>query len=178
MNQSRCIICRRFSKKGDTLCARHKKNFIWDSKIQGYRLKKRENGSSTRYIKKKFHKHEIELAKVLENYYGPSNVYTGYHPKWAISKKGVLLEFDMLIYDKKILIEYNGIQHYKFTPYFHKTKTRFEEQKRRDRRKARLAKTQGYCLIIFKYDEPLFEDYVINKIERHLKNGNIKQSCI
>lgn len=172
MDQSRCIICRRFCKKGDTLCHRHIKKFMYDSSIQGYRLKKRQNGSSTRYIKKKFHKHEIELTKVLEKFYGPKNVYTGYHPMWAVSKKGVLLEFDMYIKDRNVLIEYNGIQHYKFTPYFHKTKTRFEEQKRRDRRKARLARKNGYQLIVFKYNEPLFEDYVVNKIERCIKNGN------
>lgn len=166
MSQSICIICKRFAKNGTNLCCRHNKTFIYDSKLDGYRLKKRQNGSSTRYIKKKFHKHEIELTKVLERFYGPKNVYTGYHPMWAMSKKGVLLEFDMLIEDRGILIEYNGVQHYKFTPYFHKTKTRFEEQKRRDRRKARLAKKNGYSLVVFRYDEPLFEDYVVNKIER------------
>jgi len=174
MDQSRCVICRRFCTKGDTLCKRHKKTFMWDSSINGYRLKKRENGSSTRYIRKKFHKHEIELAKVLEKFYGPKNVYTGYHPIWAVSKKGVLLEFDMYIRSKDVLIEYNGIQHYQFTPYFHRTKTKFEDQKRRDKRKHRLAKKNGYQLIVFKYNEPLFEDYVVNKIERCITNGDYK----
>jgi len=168
MNINRCKICLKPAKKDDTLCKIHKAVFRFDESINGYRLKKRQNGSSTRYIEKKFHSHEIELTKIIERFYGPKNVVTGYHPLWAISIKGSLLEFDIYIPNKNMLIEYNGIQHYEFTPCFHKNKTSFLLQKRRDKRKAKLAKNNGFKLIVFKYDEPLFEDYVINKISREL----------
>jgi len=171
MEPNRCKICLKLAKSDDTLCKVHKKVYLLDDKLDGYRLRKCKNGSSTRYIQKKYHKHEISLTKVIERFYGPSKVVTGYHPLWAISVKGALLEFDIFIPEKNLLIEYNGIQHYQYTAIFHKTRTRFLLQKRRDSRKARLAKKHKYNLVIFKYDEPLSEDYVINKIERFL-NGN------
>jgi hypothetical protein len=165
MIPERCKICLKPAKNGNSLCERHKSYYVLDEKINGYRLKKRKNGSSTRYVRKKYHLHEISLTKVIERFYGASEVVTGYHPLWAVSKKGALLEFDIYIPSKNILIEYNGIQHYEFTPCFHETKTRFKEQQRRDKLKAKLAKKLEYKLIVFKYDEPLFEDYVINKVQ-------------
>ena len=171
MKPNRCKICLKPAKQDEWLCYSHNKVYKLDEGIKGYRLKKRNNGSSTRYIEKKYHRHEISLTKIIENYYGPKNVVTGYHPLWAPSTKGALLEYDIFIPDKRLLIEYNGEQHYRFTPCFHKTKTKFVAQQRRDRRKARLAKKHDYLLIVFKYDEPLFEDYVINKIER-VRNGS------
>lgn len=141
---------------------------MWDSSLQGYRLKKRSRGS--RYTIQDFHKNEIRLTKIIEAYYGTSNVVTSFHPSWAVSPRQVLYEYDILIKDKKILIEYNGRQHYEFTPFFHKYERNFVKQKQRDRCKIRLAKENGFKLIIFKYDEPMFKDYVLNKLEGH--NGN------
>jgi hypothetical protein len=166
MEPNRCKICLKPAKNGDGLCYVHKKVYVLDESIEGYRLRKRGNGSSTRYIQKKFHQHEICLTKLIEQFYGPKNVVTGFHPLWAISTKGALLEYDIYIPEKRLLIEYNGEQHYQFTPCFHKNKTRFILQQRRDKRKARLANKNKYILIIFKYDEPLIKDYVINKIEK------------
>jgi hypothetical protein len=97
--------------------------------------------------------------------YGSKNIVTSYHPLWAESVKQVLLEFDIYIKTKKILIEYNGRQHYEYVPFFHGKKINFLQQKRRDSRKRRLAKKQGTSLIVIKYDEPIFKDYIINKIE-------------
>lgn len=173
METNRCQICLKPAKNNETLCDAHKNIYMLDEKIDGYRLRKIKNGTSTRYIQKKFHSHEISLAKIIEKFYGPTQVVTGYHPLWAISKKGALLEFDIAIPNKKILIEYNGEQHYHFISSFHKTKTRFIEQKRRDKRKETLAKKYNYKLIVFKFDEPLFEDYVINKIEGKLNANKI-----
>ena len=166
----RCHICLKPAKNGDELCEAHKRVYVLDEKINGYRLKKKENGTSTRYVRKKYHSHEISLTKIIEKFYGPKEVITGYHPLWAVSKKGALLEFDIYIPSKNLLIEYNGQQHYQFIACFHKNKTRFVEQQRRDRKKQKLAKKNNYKLIIFKYDEPLFEDYVINKIQQALLN--------
>ena len=166
----RCYICLKPAKNGDRLCETHKRVYVLDEKINGFRLKKKENGTSTRYVRKKYHSHEISLAKIIEKFYGPKEVITGYHPLWAVSKKGALLEFDIYIPSKNLLIEYNGEQHYRFIACFHGTKTRFVEQQRRDRKKQKLAKKNNFKLVVFKYDEPLFEDYVINKIQQALLN--------
>lgn len=168
METNRCKICLKPAKNGDSLCGIHKKIYLLDETIEGYRLRKIKNGSSTRYVPKKFHSNEIYLTKIIEKFYGAANVVTSYHPLWAVSRKGALLEFDIYIPEKKILIEYNGIQHYEFTQCFHRTKTKFAEQKRRDKRKARLAKKNKFILIVFKYDEPLIEDYVVNKIQKEI----------
>lgn len=175
MQPNRCKICLKPAKNGDGLCEGHKGVYTLDEKIDGYRLRKTMNGTSTRYVQKKFHGHEISLTRIIEKFYGPKQVITGYHPLWAISKKGALLEFDIAIPSRRILIEYNGEQHYQFIATFHKTKTRFVEQQRRDKRKAKLAKQNNYILIVFKFNEPLFEDYVINKIEGII-HGNTNPS--
>jgi hypothetical protein len=162
-----CKLCLRKTKQHETLCWRHKKRYVFDSKINGYRLKKTKNGTATRYIKGKYHSHEIQLIKILEHFYGPSNIVTEYHPLWALSKKGALLEFDIYIKNKNILIEYNGEQHYKFIKLFHKHLNKFKEQQQRDILKKKLAVLNGFSPIVIKYDEPLVEDYIIKKVESY-----------
>lgn len=163
---NKCLICGYPAKS--KLCVSHLKIYKWDSSVSGLRLKKSTSGS--RYTQSDYHKSEIRLTKILEAVYGKKNIITSFHPIWAISAKHVLYEFDIYIKNKDILIEYNGIQHYEFTPFFHKTKINFVNQLRRDKNKLRLVKKNGKKLIIFKYDEPIFKDYIINKIEGD-KNG-------
>ena len=162
------VICGWFNH--NDLCNTHKKLYLWDSTIHGYRLKKKSRGS--RYTTEEYHKTEIYLTKIIEKYYGIKNVVTSYHPDWAITDKNVLYEFDILI-KPNILIEYNGVQHYTYTKFFHKTKKKFIDQCKRDKKKYKLAAKNGYKIITFKYDEPLIKDYVLNKI-RGFSNGNIK----
>jgi hypothetical protein len=158
---AQCILCN--FKCEEDLCKRHKKLYVFDACLNGYRLKKRSSGS--RYTQAKYHKTEITLTKILEKRYGKKNIITSFHPLWAVSTKGVLLEYDIYIKSKDILVEVSGEQHYEWVKFFHKTKLEFLQQQRRDKSKARLAKKNGKKLIIFKYDEPLFKDYIINKIE-------------
>jgi len=163
---NKCKICLRPATWTNNLCTEHNKIFKFDKAINGYRLKKRKNGSYTRYTGLMYHSNEISLTKVIEKFYGSNEVVTSYHPLWAKSAKGALLEYDIFIPKKRILIEYNGIQHYQFTPIFHKNRAQLVSQQRRDRRKAKMAIKNGLTLIVFKYNEPLFEDYVIRKIEK------------
>lgn len=164
----KCLICN--SPAEDKLCVTHLVTYTWDSSIGGLRLKKRTAGS--RYTQSDYHKNEIKLTKILEDVYGKQNIITSYHPLWALSNKKVLLEFDIYVKNKDVLIEYNGQQHYEFTPFFHRTKTSFLKQVRRDKKKLKLAKKNGKKLIIFKYNEPLFKDYIINKIEGEINGLN------
>lgn len=142
---------------------------MWDSKIQGFRLKKRLSGS--RYTQLDYHKNEIKLTKILESYFGSSDIVTSFHPLWAKSRKQVLYEYDILVKSEKILIEYNGIQHYKYTPFFHHSRKEFKDRKRMDFRKKILANENGYNLLTIRYDEPIFEDYIITKVKK-VKNDN------
>jgi len=164
MDKTRCAICGWYNV--EKLCKMHKTNYMWDSTIQAYRLKKRSRGS--RHTNEQYHKAEIQLTKIIERVYGTDDVFTSVHPIWALTDKDVLYEFDIYIKSKNLFVEYNGIQHYKYTNFFQKTKKVFKEQKRRDKNKYKLAKQNGFSVMIFKYDEPIFKSYVVNKIEGYI----------
>lgn len=61
------------------------------------------------------------------------------------------LELDCANHDLKIACEYNGAQHYKYIPYFHKNKEQFQTQQYRDDMKRRICKEEGYALIEVPY---------------------------
>jgi len=155
-----CKICHR---PGKNLCKIHATTHMYDSKIHGFRFKKRNNGS--RHTTERFHKSESTLSSILERFFGYDNVVTSYHPLWAKSVKDVLYEFDILLIKEKILVEFHGYQHFKYPNIFHKTKKEFQAQRRRDRIKQGMAAKNGYKLIIFRYDEPMIKDYIISKIK-------------
>jgi len=87
-----------------------------------------------------------------------------YRPLWAVSDKGVLLEYDIYVPSKNLLIEYNGRQHYEYVRFFHKSKKRFKAQQDRDALKSCLAQEHGLELLIFRYDEPILKDYVFSRL--------------
>ena len=165
-----CLICKKKTKKNSKLCKRHLRTYMWDSSLQGVRLKKRGPGS--RYTTKKFHKTEIMLTKIIEHIYGMKNVVTSWHPVWAETDKGVLYEYDIYIPSLRLLIEYNGVQHYRYTSFFHKNEATFKKQLARDKKKKILAKENGYTLVVFKYDEPIVTGYVRGKILEKFNNGS------
>ena len=61
------------------------------------------------------------------------------------------LEMDGYNDEEKIAFEYNGIQHYKYTPYFHKSEDDFIKQQERDNRKYDILKSKLIDLIIIPY---------------------------
>jgi hypothetical protein len=61
------------------------------------------------------------------------------------------LELDCVDHELKIAVEYNGAQHYKFIPHFHKSKQHFQAQMYRDDMKRRMCKDEGYTLIEVPY---------------------------
>jgi hypothetical protein len=70
----------------------------------------------------------------------------------------------------KLACEYNGAQHYKYIPYFHKTKDSFHNQKYRDYMKRDLCNKNGITLIEVPYTVKIehIENYIIDKL---LKSG-------
>ena len=57
------------------------------------------------------------------------------------------LELDCYDPELKIAVEYNGIQHYQYIPFFHKNKEAFLNQKYRDDMKRRICRENGILLI-------------------------------
>lgn len=61
------------------------------------------------------------------------------------------LELDCYNPELRLAVEYSGIQHYKYTPYFHKNKEAFMNQKYRDDMKRRICREYGINLIEVPY---------------------------
>jgi hypothetical protein len=77
------------------------------------------------------------------------------------------LELDCYDESLKLAVEYNGVQHYKFVPYFHKNKEAFYNQKYRDDIKRRMCKDKGVNLIEVPntVEVSRIEKFLINKLK-------------
>lgn len=64
---------------------------------------------------------------------------------------GKNLELDCYNDELKLAIEYNGIQHYEYTPVFHKNRDSFYNTKYRDKMKVTLCHENGIKLIVVPY---------------------------
>jgi len=84
------------------------------------------------------------------------------------------LELDCYNYELGLAVEYNGQQHYKYIPYFHRNKDHFMTQKYRDDMKRRICKEQGIVLIEVPYTVPIKD--IANFIVRECKNYGYLQT--
>lgn len=108
------------------------------------------------YIKKKsLKKHapktskgELECRRVLQKLFGkPFNKARPDFLRNPVTGGLFNLELDCYNPVLKLAVEYNGAQHYKFIPYFHKNKEAFLNQKYRDDMKRRICKDNNITLI-------------------------------
>jgi len=79
------------------------------------------------------------------------------------------LELDCWNPELRLAVEYNGIQHYKFVPYFHKNnKEAFLNQKYRDDMKRRICKDEGIHLIEVPYTVKIqdIENFIIQECRK------------
>lgn len=77
------------------------------------------------------------------------------------------LELDCYNDKLKLAVEYNGEQHYKFIPFFHKNKEAFMNQKYRDIIKAQICKDHGITLIEVPYTVKLnnIRTFLLHKLK-------------
>ena len=78
------------------------------------------------------------------------------------------LELDLYNPNLKLACEYNGRQHYHFTPYFHKSKQHFYNQKYRDQIKRQLCLKNNIILIEVPYTIKInrIRDYLITELQK------------
>jgi hypothetical protein len=78
------------------------------------------------------------------------------------------LELDCVDHELKIACEYNGAQHYKYIPYFHKNKQHFQTQMYRDDMKRRICKDEGYTLIEVPYTTKIkdIENFIMTELSK------------
>ena len=69
----------------------------------------------------------------------------------------------------KIGIEYQGIQHYEYTPFFHRTPTVFQEQLDKDENKRNICRDNGIFLIEIPYYEKDVIKYICNELNKYFK---------
>ena len=78
-----------------------------------------------------------------------------------------LLSYDFYLIDYNILIEYQGLQHEKYKPGFHKSEKDFEYQQEHDRRKKEYAQNNNINLLeiwYWDYDnvEKILDEYLFD----------------
>jgi hypothetical protein len=116
-------------------------------------------------------KGEVECRRVLEHIFNrPFNKARPDFLRNEVTGNNFNLELDCFNEELKLAIEYNGIQHYKFTPYFHKNNEHFLNQKYRDYMKRTLCKDAGITLIEVPYTIRIPKIYDFLKLEI-VKNG-------
>lgn len=78
------------------------------------------------------------------------------------------LELDCFNRELRLAVEYNGIQHYKFVPYFHKNYEAFKNQKYRDYMKHQMCKENGITLIEVPHTVKVedIRQYLITELKR------------
>lgn len=105
-------------------------------------------------------------------------------PEWLSNSKNNRLELDMYNDELKLAIEYNGIQHYKYEKFFHKSKEDFETRVADDELKAKLCKKNQVDLIVVPYTEDPFEFLLKEFIQRNLplvnldKKISVENECV
>jgi len=63
--------------------------------------------------------------------------------------------FDFFLPTRRMVVEVHGEQHYKFTPFFHKTKLDFVKQKKTDKLKGEFCRLNGFTYIELPYTETI-----------------------
>lgn len=78
---------------------------------------------------------------------------------------GSKLFVDGYIEKYNLAIEYDGIQHFQFTEFFHKTYDDFLYRQKLDKLKDELLESNGIKLIRFSYNEPLTIEHIKEKLD-------------
>ena len=95
-------------------------------------------------------KGEAEVRRVLREYFNLPNGFGNARPDFlnnAVTGGKRNLEIDCWEPSLKLGVEYNGRQHYEYTPHFHKNREAFYNQKYRDELKRRMCRDHGVFLI-------------------------------
>jgi hypothetical protein len=108
------------------------------------------------------HKNENECKNIIEKLTGEN--FTRERPQF-LNK----LEYDCYNYELSLALEYNGIQHYEYSPFFHSNnKKKFEKQKENDKIKKELSHNNKIYLIVVPYYIADKEKFINEQYENYL----------
>jgi hypothetical protein len=112
-------------------------------------------------------KGEFECRRVLQKLFNKS--FPNIRPDFLRNPVTGNFNLELDCYDDslKLAVEYNGIQHYKYVPYFHKNKEAFRNQCYRDELKRRMCRDYGANLIEVPYTVKIddIENYLIKNLK-------------
>lgn len=118
---------------------------------------------------KKYSRGEIECRRVLEKIFRkPFNSSRPNFLRNPVTGNKHNLEIDCFNPQLRLGVEYNGAQHYKYIPYFHKNKEAFRNQMYRDDMKRRMCKDNGVNLIEVPYTVKIqdIETFLVHKLQK------------
>ena len=95
--------------------------------------------------------------KIIKKYFDDNKINYTQNKTFVDLKDIGNLSYDFYLKDYNMLIEYNGIQHYEFKPYFHKTLHDFHKQLHHDWLKRKYARKNNIKLMVVSYKENLDE---------------------
>lgn len=116
-------------------------------------------------------KGEKRCRKYLENYF--SLPFKKQRPKFLSNPitNGSLLELDCFNEELELAVEYQGEQHYKYIPHFHKSHDSFLNQKYRDQLKRDLCRKNNIHLI----EVPYYIDNIEAFLKTQIKSWTVKR---
>ena len=115
-------------------------------------------------------KGEVECRRVLEHLFRkPFNKARPDFLRNPVTGGNFNLELDCYNSSLRLAVEYNGAQHYKYIPYFHRNKEHFVNQKYRDDMKRRICREKGICLIEVPYTVKIKDiySYIYKELKRN-----------
>ena len=166
MTHGLCIICRRFSngRRVTTPIEDSVDRIVCSGCTEGWTW----NGE---YIRKKspvvryYHQNYLRkcISRVVMKNLGLSSrdvVSEFAFPSWGISRRNGLLRFDIAVPKLKLLLDYNGPQHYEVDGRYVRNRKELREQKSRDRQKVALSKKANWIYIVVSYKEEISDKWV------------------
>ena len=113
-------------------------------------------------------KGEVECRRVMQNLF--NKPFYKIRPKFLnnpVTFGSNNLELDCYNEELRIAVEYDGAQHYKYIPYFHKSYEGFMNQRYRDYMKEQMCKENGIRLIRVPYTVKIedIETHIVDKLE-------------
>ena len=100
-------------------------------------------------------------------------------PNWLLNENKNEMELDMYNDELKLAIEYNGIQHYEYIPFFHKSEEDFEKRKNDDKLKLKLCHENKVDLIVVPYDVNDIKKFLLDEFnKRNYKLVNLDKEII
>lgn len=141
-----CVICGTLCRK--TLCRRHLKNYRFVKKYNFFALKPKRQVSNPQ--------EQLFLnARAIykqPTYQEVSFDFCNYS------------RFDIVVPDRKLILEYDGEQHFQYVEFFHKTLEGFKEYKEKEIFKEAVAKKNGYKVIRFSHVNDVADRAYVRKV--------------